>query len=151
MITGMSSLNRTSLLAKIYRCYPLKIKFSPSRFFGNRSYCFYCLEQYPKALADAENSIQLSPDWPKGHFRKGSALMGMKVDKNYHHSKYLIRQMFAECSDQCLLISCCSVLMWMCCSGTVKQKRLWSRCWNWTKIVRKLPMTSTTAKFFSSW
>lgn len=49
------------------------------RFFGNRSYCYYCLEQYPLALADAERSIQLAPDWPKGHFRKGSALMGMKV------------------------------------------------------------------------
>lgn len=49
------------------------------RFFGNRSYCYYCLEQYPQALADAERSIQLAPDWPKGYFRKGSALMGMKV------------------------------------------------------------------------
>jgi len=37
------------------------------------------LEQYPQALADAERSIQLAPDWPKGYFRKGSALMGMKV------------------------------------------------------------------------
>lgn len=49
------------------------------RFFGNRSYCYYCLEQYPPALADAERAIQLAPDWPKGYFRKGSALMGMKV------------------------------------------------------------------------
>lgn len=53
------------------------------RFFGNRSYCYYCLEQYPQALADAERSIQLAPDWPKGHFRKGSALMGMKVGTGY--------------------------------------------------------------------
>lgn len=49
------------------------------RFFGNRSYCYHCLEKYPQALADAERSIQLAPDWPKGHFRQGSALMGMKV------------------------------------------------------------------------
>lgn len=54
-------------------------KLTSRRFFGNRSYCYYCLEQYPQALADAERSIQLAPDWPKGHFRKGSALMGMKV------------------------------------------------------------------------
>lgn len=52
------------------------------RFFGNRSYCFYCLEQYPQALADAERAIQLAPDWPKGYFRQGSALMGMKVGKS---------------------------------------------------------------------
>ena len=49
------------------------------RFFGNRSYCYACLEQYPQALADAERSIGLAPDWPKGHFRQGSALMGLKV------------------------------------------------------------------------
>lgn len=49
------------------------------RFFGNRSYCYYCLEQYPLALADAEKSIQMAPEWPKGYYRKGSALMGLKV------------------------------------------------------------------------
>lgn len=49
------------------------------RFLGNRSYCFYCLKQYPQALADADRAIQLAPDWPMGHFRQGSALMGMKV------------------------------------------------------------------------
>uniref|UniRef100_A0A8C7ULM0 Uncharacterized protein n=1 Tax=Oncorhynchus mykiss TaxID=8022 RepID=A0A8C7ULM0_ONCMY len=56
------------------------IKYDPKdyRFFGNRSYCYSCLEQYPQALSDAERSIQLAPDWPKGHFRKGSALIGMK-------------------------------------------------------------------------
>lgn len=52
------------------------------RFFGNRSYCYYCLEQYPEALTDAERAIQLAPDWPKGHFRQGRALMGMKVSEN---------------------------------------------------------------------
>lgn len=55
------------------------LKLVSGRFFGNRSYCYHCLEKYPQALADAERSIQLAPDWPKGHFRQGSALMGMKV------------------------------------------------------------------------
>uniref|UniRef100_A0AAZ3RI46 Uncharacterized protein n=1 Tax=Oncorhynchus tshawytscha TaxID=74940 RepID=A0AAZ3RI46_ONCTS len=41
------------------------------RFFGNRSYCYWCLELYPSALSDAQRSIQLAPDWPKGYFRKG--------------------------------------------------------------------------------
>lgn len=59
----------------------LYLKLVFGRFFGNRSYCYYCLEKYPQALADAERSIQLAPDWPKGHFRQGSALMGMKVGK----------------------------------------------------------------------
>ncbi|XP_041116323.1 hsp70-Hsp90 organizing protein 1-like [Polyodon spathula] len=56
------------------------IKYDPKdyRFFGNRSYCYECVEQYNSALADAEISIQLAADWPKGYFRKGRALMGMK-------------------------------------------------------------------------
>ncbi|XP_074487369.1 uncharacterized protein LOC141765212 isoform X2 [Sebastes fasciatus] len=48
------------------------------RFYGNRSCCYWCLEQYPPALTDAQRSIQLAPDWPKGYFRKGCALMGLK-------------------------------------------------------------------------
>ncbi|KAG7217892.1 hypothetical protein INR49_020794 [Caranx melampygus] len=48
------------------------------RFYGNRSYCYWCLEQYSSALADAQRSIELAPDWPKGYFRKGCALMGLK-------------------------------------------------------------------------
>nr|XP_019963342.1 PREDICTED: tetratricopeptide repeat protein 31-like isoform X3 [Paralichthys olivaceus] len=49
------------------------------RFYGNRSYCYLCLEQYSSALKDAQRSIELAPDWPKGFFRKGCALMGLKV------------------------------------------------------------------------
>lgn len=48
------------------------------RFYGNRSYCYWFLEQYSPALRDAMRSIQLAPDWPMGYFRKGSALMGLK-------------------------------------------------------------------------
>lgn len=49
------------------------------RFYGNRSYCYWFLDQYYSALTDALRSIQLAPDWPKGYFRKGCALMGLKV------------------------------------------------------------------------
>uniref|UniRef100_A0A3Q0SWN7 Zgc:123010 n=1 Tax=Amphilophus citrinellus TaxID=61819 RepID=A0A3Q0SWN7_AMPCI len=59
-----------SMFTEAIKCDP-----KDYRFFGNRSYCYYCLEQYPQALADAERSIQLAPEWPKGYFRKGSALM----------------------------------------------------------------------------
>ncbi|KAI2658029.1 Tetratricopeptide repeat protein 31 [Labeo rohita] len=62
-----------SLFTEAIKCDP-----KDYRFFGNRSYCYCCLEQYPLALADAEKSIQMAPDWPKGYYRKGSALMGLK-------------------------------------------------------------------------
>ena len=32
-----------------------------------------------RALKDAESAILLSSTWPKGHFRKGRALTGLKV------------------------------------------------------------------------
>merc|ERR1712228_165500 len=35
------------------------------------------LEQYDKALADAEDCIRLQPNWPKGYSRKGAALFRM--------------------------------------------------------------------------
>lgn len=35
--------------------------------------------QYEKALQDADIAISLAPDWPKGYFRRGRALAGIKV------------------------------------------------------------------------
>ena len=36
-----------------------------------------------RALSDAERAIFLAPGWPKGYFRKGRALAGMKVSLPY--------------------------------------------------------------------
>ncbi|XP_013889933.1 uncharacterized protein LOC106537110 [Austrofundulus limnaeus] len=56
------------------------IKYNPQEFklFGNRSFCFEKLQEYEKALADAELCIGISPGWIKGLFRKGRALAGLK-------------------------------------------------------------------------
>ncbi|CAL1261863.1 unnamed protein product [Larinioides sclopetarius] len=56
------------------------IKLDPSdhRFYGNRSYCYDRLTLFEKAFKDAEKAIALSPAWPKGYFRKGRALLGLK-------------------------------------------------------------------------
>ncbi|XP_029989174.1 uncharacterized protein LOC115418821 [Sphaeramia orbicularis] len=61
------------MFTEAIHCHP-----KDHRFYGNRSYCYWCLEQYQWALTDAQRSIQLAPEWAKGYFRKGCALMGLK-------------------------------------------------------------------------
>ena len=41
--------------------------------YSNRSLAFLKLAQYFFALKDAETTIRLVPDWPKGYYRKGQA------------------------------------------------------------------------------
>ncbi|XP_062837993.1 tetratricopeptide repeat protein 31 isoform X2 [Anolis carolinensis] len=56
------------------------IKLNPReyRFFGNRSFCYERLQCYAEALCDAQLALSLQPGWPKGLFRQGKALMGLK-------------------------------------------------------------------------
>lgn len=46
-----------------------------------------------RALRDAEKAISLDKDWPKGYFRKGRALAGLKVSFSlavmYCHKKMI--------------------------------------------------------------
>ncbi|XP_037541544.1 stress-induced-phosphoprotein 1 [Nematolebias whitei] len=91
------------------------IKCDPNdyRFFGNRSYCYYCLEQYSKALADAEYSIQLAPEWPKGHFRKGSALMGLKRYSEAEKAMEHVLKLDKDCEEAANDLFNCKVLQLM--------------------------------------
>ncbi|XP_029382366.1 hsp70-Hsp90 organizing protein 1-like isoform X2 [Echeneis naucrates] len=56
------------------------IKHNPKEFklFGNRSFCFERMQEYEKALIDAELCLNMCPVWVKGLFRKGRALAGLK-------------------------------------------------------------------------
>lgn len=83
------------------------------RFFGNRSYCYSCLEQYPQALADAERSIQLAPDWPKGYFRKGIALMGMKRYSEAEKAMEKVLRLDKDCEEAVTDLFNCKVLQLM--------------------------------------
>ena len=63
------------------------------RYYGNRSFCYEYIKDYARycvhvcscalcsarALDDANVAIKLKPDWPKGHFRRGKALVGLEV------------------------------------------------------------------------
>ncbi|KAL2099249.1 hypothetical protein ACEWY4_005729 [Coilia grayii] len=48
------------------------------KLFGNRSFCFEKMEQYEKALMDANVALSMNPQWVKGLYRKGRALSGLK-------------------------------------------------------------------------
>ncbi|KAI4874259.1 hypothetical protein NFI96_028433, partial [Prochilodus magdalenae] len=91
------------------------IKYDPKdyRFFGNRSYCYYCLEQYPLALADAEKSIQMAPEWPKGYYRKGSALMGLKRYSEAEKAMEQVLKLDKDCEEAVNDLFYCKVLQLM--------------------------------------
>uniref|UniRef100_A0A1D1YAM2 Heat shock protein STI n=1 Tax=Anthurium amnicola TaxID=1678845 RepID=A0A1D1YAM2_9ARAE len=59
--------------------YTQAIKSDPSNptLYSNRSAAFLHLVKLSKALADAESTITLNPQWEKGYFRKGCVLEAM--------------------------------------------------------------------------
>jgi tetratricopeptide (TPR) repeat protein len=61
--------------------YAEAINVDPSdhRLYVNRSYCHEKLSHFYDALYDANRAIILDPTWPKSYFRKGRALVGLKV------------------------------------------------------------------------
>ncbi|XP_010742962.3 hsp70-Hsp90 organizing protein 2 isoform X3 [Larimichthys crocea] len=97
-----------SMFTEAIKCDP-----KDNRFFGNRSYCYYCLEQYPQALADAERSILLAPDWPKGHFRQGCALMGMQRYSEAEKAMEQVLKLDRDCDEAVNELFNCRVLQLM--------------------------------------
>ncbi|KAJ4842779.1 hypothetical protein Tsubulata_024920 [Turnera subulata] len=60
--------------------YTQAIKLDPSNptLYSNRAAAFLQLVKLNKALADAETTITLNPEWEKGYFRKGCVLEAME-------------------------------------------------------------------------
>ncbi|XP_018080770.1 tetratricopeptide repeat protein 31 isoform X4 [Xenopus laevis] len=83
------------------------------RYFGNRSYCYEQLKLYPKALMDAEVSIQLSPDCPKGYFRKGRALRGCSRIVEAEEAFKMVLQLDQDCEEALREIQTCQVMRLM--------------------------------------
>ncbi|XP_060563592.1 uncharacterized protein LOC132722978 isoform X2 [Ruditapes philippinarum] len=77
------------------------IKLDPKdfRFFGNRSYCYDRIQQYEKALKDAEKAISLAKDWPKGYFRQGRALAGLKMFPEAEQAFTQVLKLDKNCED----------------------------------------------------
>ncbi|CAL4943681.1 unnamed protein product [Urochloa decumbens] len=72
---------------KDYACalkfYSEAIKLDPEDavLYSNRSFCHVKLGEALEAFRDANTCIKLRPEWTKGYYRKGSALMSLKEYK----------------------------------------------------------------------
>ena len=62
------------------KCFTEAIGDDPSNhtLYSNRSAANAKLSQFKDALLDANKCIDLKPDWPRGHSRRGAAYMGLK-------------------------------------------------------------------------
>ncbi|TSW48774.1 Tetratricopeptide repeat protein 31 [Bagarius yarrelli] len=71
---------QTGNLDMAVKCFTDAIKHNPQEFklFGNRSFCYEKMQQYEKALIDADIALSLNTTWIKGLYRKGKALVGLK-------------------------------------------------------------------------
>ncbi|POI21757.1 hypothetical protein CIB84_014497 [Bambusicola thoracicus] len=86
------------------------IKLNPRehRLFGNRSYCYEKLQQYQEALRDAEMALELQPNWPKGFFRKGKALWGLK---RYAEARDTFKNLEGAHADVATQMEACRLLL----------------------------------------
>lgn len=77
------------------------IKLDPNdhRFFGNRSYCYDRIQQYEKALKDADRAITLAKTWAKGYFRQGRALAGLKMFPDAEKAFTQVLKLDKNCED----------------------------------------------------
>ncbi|PNF20235.1 hypothetical protein B7P43_G16194 [Cryptotermes secundus] len=69
------------------------------RFYGNRSFCYCQLGQYTKALKDADKAIMFAPQNPKGYYRRGEALRGLKQYKQAEEAFERVVQLDEDCDD----------------------------------------------------
>ncbi|KAK2899760.1 hypothetical protein Q8A73_012889 [Channa argus] len=77
------------------------IKYNPTEFklFGNRSFCFEKMQEYDKALTDAELCLRLGPGWVKGLFRRGRALAGLKRYEEAAQAFREVLKMDSSCAE----------------------------------------------------
>lgn len=55
----------------------IKIDASNHVYFSNRSAAYASLRDYRAALADAQKTVELKPDWARGYSRLGAAYYGL--------------------------------------------------------------------------
>lgn len=54
--------------------------------YSNRSATYAAMKNFVKALEDGDKVVELDPDWPKGHFRRGNALEALLRYQEAHEA-----------------------------------------------------------------
>ena len=49
------------------------------KLYSNRSLAWCKAARYEAALRDAEAAVEAAPSWPKAHWRRGAALLGLQT------------------------------------------------------------------------
>jgi len=55
----------------------IQLDSTDSAFYSNRAAAYMAVNKFEEALKDSESCIKAKPDWVKGHYRKGLALMSL--------------------------------------------------------------------------
>ncbi|KAG2546884.1 hypothetical protein PVAP13_9KG050000 [Panicum virgatum] len=81
-LDGDKSVGRKDYLAAS-KLYGEAIDLDPTDaiLYSNRSFCLLQIGEATKALSDANSCIKVRPEWVKGYYRKGAALMSLKEYK----------------------------------------------------------------------
>ncbi|XP_070805225.1 tetratricopeptide repeat protein 31 [Pituophis catenifer annectens] len=87
------------------------IKLNPQeyRFFGNRSFCYEKLQSHMEALRDAQHALSLQPGWPKGLFRQGKALLGLKQYADAARTFQQLLPFDGFCGDAAIQLQKCQI------------------------------------------
>jgi len=66
----------------------IELDLDDATLYANRSLCHLRIGEANKALLDANSCIKIRPEWLKGYYRKGVALMSLRVRYKYNMMLY---------------------------------------------------------------
>ncbi|PSN53115.1 hypothetical protein C0J52_10575 [Blattella germanica] len=99
-VEGYNAASREQYLEAVdYFTKAIQLVHNDHRFYGNRSFCYCQLGQYAKALKDADKAVKFAPQSPKGYYRRGEALRGLKQYKQAEEAFERVVQLDEDCDD----------------------------------------------------
>ncbi|KAJ4448650.1 hypothetical protein ANN_00040, partial [Periplaneta americana] len=99
-VEGYNAASREEYIEAVqYFTKAIRLVNNDHRFYGNRSFCYCQLGQYDKALKDADKAITFAAQSPKGYYRRGEALRGLKQYKQAEEAFERVVQLDEDCDD----------------------------------------------------